>query len=380
MNIMSIKRPLLPAMLLVVIWQKPVAAMPPGSKKVPSTSTKSLFATITRSALLFCRNNDIWEVRKGVFRRLIRNAHDPAWSNQKDKIAFVRQGNVWICDAAGRYQRPITPFKLTKQQLKNNNEEGFNGVDYGAIQSLSWYPTGNIVAFSRVDQYTISRNVPSSMSSPLSNDIGTNTTRLISDIYACLPYTNRVPTTFVWLSDSTSGLPRFSLPYTAVPAFCPTGKRVAFARNGDLWLAYDLNVPTKRGYSSADATSEVWADWDWREERVTTAAIYDGGDGGANSTTFINHITWSPNCKLIAYSVTGLDESGNGNITYLYNLKNHVRKRLSAAGDYPAFSPDGLFIALNRINYDPQLGGIVCKSINGRVRFVITSNGCDPAW
>jgi hypothetical protein len=120
--------------------------------------------------------------------------------------------------------------------------------------------------------------------------------------------------------------------------------------------------------------------WDWREERLVTAATYDGGDGGANSSTFINHIAWSPNGKLVAYSVTGLDESGNGNVTYLYNLRSHSRKRLSETGDYPAFSPDGSFVAYNREKYDPQLEGILCRSINGRIQFVITADGCDPAW
>ncbi len=360
-----------------------------------SRGSKYPLATVTRSPLLFCRGGDIWEVHNGQFHRLITNAQEPAWSPKRDKIAFVRNGNVWICDAHGRYQRRITDFRLSHKEIAQLRD-GFRGIDYGAIQSPSWDVTERIVAFSRVDQYTVTRNVPPS-ASIFENDITSQTRLNISDIYASIPYARSKP--FVWLSACTSGLPSFSVTNSSIPSFCPRGNYIAFVRNGDLWLAYDATLPSTppRGW----AGMHTWeaATWTWSERRICPAAIYDGGIGRSNSTTFIDAISCSPTGRYIAFSVEGLNESGDGEGIYLYHMTKFPPGYLdtgiqiyaksqnsvtcfSTRGDCPTFSPDGSLVAYHTTGRPPfnSFDGIVCKNVNGQDRIVITRDGDEPAW
>ncbi len=354
-----------------------------------------LLARITRSPLLFCRGADIWEVHNGRFHRLLTNAQEPAWSVKRDKIAFVRNGNVWICDSHGRYQRPITDFRLSKNDIEDL-KDGFQGTDYGAIQSPTWDVSGRIVAFSRVDRYTVTRNVPPS-AAMFNNDISARTKLNISDIYASIPYTRSKP--FVWISACTSGLPSFSVTNSSVPSFCPRAKCAAFVRNGDLWLAYNTKLPSKPPPGWATLHDWESGTWNWSEERICPAAIYDGGTGRANSTAFIDAISCSPNGNLIAFSIEGLDESGDGEGIFIYHMRKYPPGYLdtgvplyaksrnfvtcfSSCGDWPTFCPDGSFIAYHAIGRPPSntFDGIVCKSINGDERIVVTRDGHEPAW
>jgi Tol biopolymer transport system component len=323
--------------------------------------------------LLFVRDGAIWRLEAGRQRRLIDNAGCPTWSPDHKRIGFVRGRDVWIASRDGKGQRPITRFEPSPDK---------QNPDADAPEQITWHPLRNLIAFGKRDHYRVQRLSPPvwdmSHRTEAKEDMG------VSNIYASTLEPDRES---LWLGNGDSGLPRMSLVSTACPCFSHDGKWIAFARNGDLWVAQlYLNGPPDRLPDDLSGTPDQVAHWDWSESRLTAAAHYDGGAHGSDDTSGITRITWSSDGKWIAYNVCRLFGSGERDICivplphplqpdFIDPEHTMTPPRFIDSGYAPCFSPDSKWLA-----YEDIHGDIVCVTTDGKHPRRLVENGSYPCW
>jgi Tol biopolymer transport system component len=112
------------------------------------------------------------------------------------------------------------------------------------------------------------------------------------------------------------------------PAWSPDGKRIAFVRNGDLWVA-----PVGGGGLRKVADDATWPSWGPR-------LVYEVERGG---TTQLRGPAWSPDGRLIAYECLRDDHWD----VCIASSDLRLVRVLKTGGDAfaPAWSPDGRRIA-----------------------------------
>lgn len=348
----------------------PVALPTPTQKPHPAPAPLPLRAC----KLAFVRGNDVWTAnRDGTNARLLlHNANSPRWSWDHKQLAFARD-NIWMARADGTGERP-----LTTQWKPEPDHDGCTG--YG-IEGLTWDTLTDTVLFSHDETLTLKR--ADSAIAPR-EDVQDGRTIDADSLFAvsAQPGANRAP---VALLDVTEQGTSFSFSHQEQPAFSRSGKYLAFARNGDIWLAQR----GERRNTYAYAHLEDWGTWQWDVSRLKATADYDDPNyHGSRQNVGVTGLAWSPDEKHLAYALHRLQGSGYAVVNVL-TIKNEdgyisagATRQICDNGTDPCFTPDGKWIAYSQIGYanEDNSPGIWFTSLNGKTTRKLISNAEQPAW
>jgi Tol biopolymer transport system component len=278
---------------------------------------------VTQSALppiYFVRKDAVYSWDKGQETKIISDAYSPAVSPNGKVLAFLREGNLHSYDISDGLVRQLTTFPDKAE------DDTFRDT------FPSWDPSSKYVIFSHLDQYTVTRKGP--VVQPLyGSESGT---RSVWNVYwYWMDRANRLKGNLnLFLGNETSGLSKLSVVSSLAASFSPDGRKVAFCRNGDLWMA---DVDPSAIHNLAKIAS-------WDEARVLPSAILEGGTRGTNETNAIFRIAWSPDGKLLAISSDRYTGSGGADIQIV-----RTDRPSETVVSFPGW--DATFLDSNRILY-----------------------------
>ena len=252
-------------------------------------------ASVTRP-IYFVRDGDIFRHSTSGDQKIISRGNYPAISPNGKKLAFIRNEDLYVYGLDSHIESRKTFFRHDSDRSKlSGNRTAFP----------SWDPNGECILCSHLDALNVK------MANPPQAAIHflpfTDRPALWSVYWYRINSGQGNAKTVSFLSNSTSAS-NFFLSSTFGASFSPQGDKVAFCRNGDLWMA-NLNNRAQ-GENTA---------FGWTEQRVWALANLDGNSD--NWSSFIFRISWSPSgSKLAVYS----DEYRDGvdKITYIVDVKN----------------------------------------------------------
>lgn len=310
--------------------------------------------------LAFVRDKDIWVSNgDGTDQKLlIKNADNPSWSPNKKRIAFMRDCNLWVANSDGSKERPLT------SHWKKDSCRMF-------ASSISWNPKEPFITFSHPEKFIVYRsdtdgilerksNLPQSICGNSIFDItvdGNSSTKAVSrfDIY--------------------EGGTSFNFADHANPAWSCSGEKLAFTRNGDIWIAE--KEPAEQGEENLSLG--------WDVTRISATASYDEPTYRASRENHgATHFSWSPDEKYLAYSNIRLQGSGFAKL-HLRDMKSGRDRVLADYALDPSFSPDGRFVAYwTYSGVQPKecgrSGCIWIISLDGKTKQMLVSDAVQPAW
>jgi len=323
--------------------------------------------TLKAWKLAFVRDENIWVANGDGTdqKRIIENGQSPSWSPDKKQIAFVRDKNIWVAMADGTKQRPLT-FQWKKDNpLPMDESMGIR---------ISWNPRYDSVTFSHHELFRVervdgieglalySRNAPKNVILGMS----------IFDV----PVTGEAP---------KKAAPRYDLygheggasSYfvdQGFPIWSHSGKKLAFTRGGDIWVAKVIEKEDEEDTENFDVT------------RVAAVAEYDEPTQRASRNNLgATTLSWTPDEKYLLYGFQRLEGSGTEEVHLVdINSGKSVRLLADAAIMMPILSSDGKFIVYHTYTCDKDKHGkrvLTCigvASIDGRLNQEIISNGSVP--
>jgi len=256
-------------------------------------ATLVLIAAIRQASLpiiYFVRDDSIYKSVSGRETKILTHAVGPALSPDGKRLAFLRDGNLNVLDFEEGDTKRFTAFPDKAE------DDTFRDT------FPSWDPTSKYVIFSHLDQYTIARKGPAV--APMFGS--EHLTRSIWNVYWCWAdkaYRAKSDLS-LFLGNETSGLSQQAVVSSMAAAFSPDGKRVAFCRNGDLWMA-EIDL------SSIHNIAKIGS---WDEARISASAILEGGTRGSNETNSIFRVSWAPDGRYLAISSDRYGASGGADI------------------------------------------------------------------
>jgi Tol biopolymer transport system component len=303
-------------------------------------SALTAFVAFALPPLAFVRDGGIWlcDEDGGNARRVVAHGRRPQWSPDHRKLAFSRGGAIYVYGLDTHRTRKVVPA----------SERRF--TDEGSIPAFfAWSPDGRFLTYTRWRTY------------------GKGNFTLDGSEIVHLPLAGgKVEAPSFGIDDSSTGA-HFS--ENENPAWSRSG-RLAFVRNGDVWLASPYREPGVR--PGHDLT------------RIAASAQYDGPNYRASRENhFARRLSWSPDGRRLAYDVKRIGGTG----TYeLYLLEIGAKPdspwptvrsiRLDDNAYDPTFSPDG-----KRIAYaNPDDGAIWTMDLTGKGRRRLIANASEPAW
>jgi Tol biopolymer transport system component len=330
------------------------------SVAVADDSFGPLPANLRAWKLAFVRDHNIWVANgDGTDQKLIvENGQNPSWFHDKSAIAFVRDNTIWVAMADGSKQRPVTSgWKGHDSDLSTS----FPGVE------ISCHPKNDLLTFSHPEVFQAERVDKTEGVVPRQNsDKGVIAGSSLFEVRLDAA----VPGKAVVRYDLFKGGTSFFFPDNAHPAWSPTGDRLAFTRNGDIWIA------------EMEKDSEGGPPVGWDVKRLAAVATYDEPTNrGSRSNFGATRLSWHPNGRLLAYGYERLQGSGFNEIHLLDTITG---KSSVIAKDalHPGFSPDGNFIVYWTYSHE-LCGKMICicaVSSDGRKRQKLVENGKDPVW
>ncbi len=255
--------------------------------------------------LLFVRNNSVWiyDFSSKKELELIKNADNPSCSPNGKQVAFTRNYNVWILDIKTGKQNKITKLKsLYKME----------------IQKLDWSPQ-NFILFERIESYrVVSLNEkdlvfwPDDAFEPKSRNF------LLPSIW--IVKKNELPKKFIGYTGYGSATTGTHLNQVQTPAWSPDGKKIAFSRNGDIWMAKVETLDNKK------------------EERIFPSAYLENSNGASPLSRGASNISWSPDGKRLVFSISRMYGSGVGEL-WIVEPDGSNSKKISSKGyeQWPIF-------------------------------------------
>jgi Tol biopolymer transport system component len=331
------------------------------SLAVAEDQYRHLLETLRPWKLAFVRDNNIWVSNgDGTDQKLIiENGQTPSWSPDKSQIAFVRQNNIWVAKADGSKQRPIT------SQWKKYDP---NRKSWSSNVSISWHPKNGSLTFSHPEGFKAERVDGTAGIVPTRNAArGIIVGSSIFDVRL----SGTEPGKAIVRYDLFEGGTSFFFADHAHPAWSPSGKKLAFTRNGDIWIAEMENG------------SEGEPPSGWEVKRLAAVASYDEPTNrGSRNNHGATRLSWHPDGRHLAYGYDRLQGSGFNEVHLLDTESGKDSIIIEDALD-PCFSPDGRFIVYWTYG-DEQCGmrGIcICAvTLDGKKRQKLVTNGRDPSW
>jgi hypothetical protein len=333
-----------------------LASAAPAQQKVAGSSRAWRIA--------FVRNNNIWVANgDGSGQKLIiRNAQAPAWSPDKKQIAFARNNNIWVAKADGTGQRQVT-----KTWPKEKTTQIPGDWDYEKPIDITWDPVERLLVFSHGEKFQIVRRRDQTKSDTDGSCIYTVSSR--SGQHKMETWEEPVENALV-----------YSCLFQDHPAFSRSGKRLAFARNGDIW------VETRGELIQADALKWVpqsLSAWKWEATRVAAVAQHHEPNTYADTETYAaTHFSWSPDERYIAYEFQRVIGSGMQEV-HILDLRTGKHHKLpddkASVMLRPAFSPDGKWLAYFRGGDNLTSGIWICRP-DGSDKRLLIKEAEDVAW
>jgi hypothetical protein len=337
--------PVMPGALFLMVSVVVLGAPPPAAKSRLQVTGPSRAADPW--SLLFSRGHDIWIAdRHGGHQRLLaRNGGAPAWAPGKRRFAFVRQGQVWLAWADGTGQKPLS----SKADLVPSKPGNPDPHGQGREVDISWAPKGDRIAYSHWE--------------------GVSVTRPRTD------WTARLECCSLFNIQVANGRAAKGLPWADIfdpevpsafsvnnhPAWSGSGKKFAWVRNGDIWVAE---------LESSEPGNEEWS---WT--RALATGEYDGRTIGASrASTAPSHLGWAPGDRHLIYSNCRINGTGTESIEDL-DLQTGKEVGVGVGVD-PSLSPDGRWIAYQAIDGT----GIHVMNRHGKQDHPLIRNASEVAW
>jgi len=309
------------------------------SGTVPSPDWKIAFECYESEA----KRTDVW-VANGDGSNphcVLKDAEFPCWSPQRRLLAFARGGNVWVANADGTRPRQLTFWPTT------------SGDDRIEIHGIAWNAHDNVLSFSRGETYQLTRERGSESETVEGNTIYHLALRPAAEAHATLalpfaPVAYETPTSgrntgdkSIWRRipprfDLTEHHGRFNFAENEYPAWSPSGTKMAFVREGDVWLAEgEEESGLDQGYAQ-----------DWSVSRIAASAQYDGHTVGSSHWIIATTgISWAPNESWLVYGAERVSGSGQNDLHLLRRSEEKwLDTPLKYSGDSPCVSPDGRWI------------------------------------
>jgi len=311
--------------------------------------------------LAFVRDNNIWVSNgDGTDQKLmIENGQTPSWSPDKSQIAFVRHNNIWVSEADGSKQRFITS---QWKEYDQNRESRSSNV------SISWHPKNGSLTFSHKEVFKAERVDGTGGIVPTRNAVrGVIAGSSIFDVRPSGIEPGKATVRYDLFEGGTS----FFFADHAHPAWSPSGKKLAFTRNGDIWMAEAKNESKGEPLSG------------WEVKRLAAVASYDEPTNrGSRNNRGATRLSWHPDGRHLVYGYDRLQGSGFNDVRLLDTESGKDSTIIKDALD-PYFSPDGRFIVYWTYG-DEQCGmeGICICAVtsDGKNRQKLVANARDPAW
>lgn len=303
-----------------------------------------------RPAIYFVRSDSIYEESGGKESVVVRHAVGPAPSPDGRRLAFLRAGDLYIFDLKDGATSRGSHFPVRKERPLAH--EIFP----------SWDTKSQYVIFSHLDRYGVVREgrAPQPMFG-MEHD-----SRSVWNVYWCwLSGGTPADDVSLFLGNETSGISGSSLFSSSSAAFSPDGTRVAFCRNGDLWMA---SVDPS---SIHDAIHEAA----WDEARVLACGIQEGGTRESTETSWIYRISWSPDGKLLALSTDRYLTNGSPEVR-IVNPDNPAEKVQTFPGSDACFLGPGqvLYVKPYSKSFD-----IWVRDLSTRDESILVSHASEPA-
>lgn len=263
--------------------------------------------------IIFVRNGDLWRIDLKTRRDLLlmKKAVSPSCSKNGKKLAFVREGNIWIGNIDGSKAHRITNYHPNTKH----------------ITSIEWFPNGDKLAFCMDDEYEIiyagsNRKVvwpKDAYEERKLKIMAQNIWTISQDGKNQAKWIGKVPgsgTTGTQLSDAY------------YPKWSPTGDSLVFGRNGDIWMANIVD----------DEISE----FDKKERRIAAVAYLENHYGASGNSHFADNFSWTPDGKQIVFDIHRHKGSGFGEI-WKMNADGTGQMKLFSPNEesFPQISPNG---------------------------------------
>jgi len=243
-------------------------------------------------------------------RAVLKDASQPCWSPDRKRLAFARKGNLWVANADGTKQRRLTRWP-------DDPDSDLHGI--------AWDPARGRVAFGRAEPVDV---------------VGTAGEKggpvFATALYEVDPGGASAPVRLFGFRPERPGRIRFTS--HEYPAWSADGATLAFARNGDLWLAH----------RSGDGEVED-------ADRLAAAAEYDeDSEGGSRWTVAVTAASWAPDGSWLVYGRERIGGSGVAEV-HVVRLEQGAPgepqqrtleedRRLPVYGWSPRISPDGEWV------------------------------------
>ena len=300
--------------------------------------------------IYFVRNDSIYRSAQGRETLLLKHAVAPALSPNDKRLAFLRDGDLYVYDLETEDTKRCS--QLPEKPSDTPEHDTFP----------SWDASSRFVVFSHPDRYGVVRK-----GEEIHPMFGTeHSLKTIWNVNWCWTNKKGVKADLsLFLGNETSGPSKFSVQSSLSAAFSPEGRRVAFCRNGDLWLA------TLEPSAIHDAIREA----SWDEARILTCGIQEGGTRASNETSAIFRISWSPDGKLLALSSDRYGSEGSPEIQIV-----RADRPSEKIGTFPG--SDACFLDAGHIVYVKpyaQSQDIWVRDLETKDEKILISHASEPA-
>jgi Tol biopolymer transport system component len=309
--------------------------------------------------IAFVRDGSIWVCNgDGSDQKLlIQNGYSPSWSPDRSRIAFARDGDIWVAAADGTGQRAITSL--------------WSGCaptdDVASEVSISWHPSNGSLTFSHCETFKAERaNRTAGIVSARNVAAGSIVGRSIFDIRISGAQPGKATVRYDLFDNGTS----FFFADHAHPAWSPSGRQLAFTRNGDIWI-----LEAKDGLEG-----EPPSGWDAR--RIAAVAQFDEPVARASrDNRGATRLSWHPDGRRLVYGYDRLQGSGFNEI-HLLDTPSGKDSLVVRDGLEPCVSPDGKFILYQ--SYGDACGPdgycICVVSLDAKNWLKLVPRGTQPVW